>query len=224
MTEAVNAVFPLFLIGGFIALAVGAIVYTQRREQQRELAYAAYAQAHNFQYVPSRPGAQEQYAPIIPFFHQGFYRKWRHEISGTMSGHQFAAFEYLYTVSSGRSSYTYREAIVKWESGGIELPYFLATPETFINRIGQSLFGAQDVDFADDPVFSTAYVLKGDQAAVTALFTPTVRGYLSANPGQHLAAADHVLFWWRANTPLPAPADLDAFLASAAEVGRLFLG
>lgn len=224
MSGIVNALFAIFVIGGFAALAIGATVLSQRRERQRELAYTAYAQAHNFQYVPSRPGAQDQYAPIVPFFHQGFYRKWRHETSGTMAGHQFAAFEYLYTVSTGRSSYTYREAIVKWEDATINVPFFLASPETFVDRIGQSLFHAQDVDFTDDPVFSSAYVLKGDASEVKALFTPAVRSYLSANPGQHVAGADHVLFWWRANTPLPPPPDLDAFLTRAAEAGRLFLG
>ena len=224
MNGFVNVLFPFFLIGGFAALAIGVGVLGRRREQRRDLEYAAYAQAHNFQYVPSRPGAQDQYAPIVPFFHQGAYRHWRHEVSGMMGGHSFAAFEYTYTVSSGRSSYTYREAIIKWEDERINVPRFLAAPETFINRIGQSLFGVQDVDFPEDPVFSSAYVLKGEPAAVTVLFTPAVRSYLSANPGQHLAGEGHVLFWWRANQPLPPAAGLDEFLAAGAEIEKLFLG
>lgn len=224
MSGFVNALFPIFLIGGFAVLAIGVAVLGQRRERQRDVEYAAYAQAHNFTYLAARPGAQDQYAPIIPFFHQGYYRRWRHEISGTIGGHPFAAFEYTYTVSTGRSSYTYREAIVKWEDPSINLPRFVAAPETFISRIGQSVFGIQDVDFPEDPVFSSAYVLKGDSAAVTVLFTPAIRGYLSANPGQHVAGAGNVLFWWRQNQPLPPAAYLDQFLATASEVGRLFLG
>ena len=224
MSGLVNALFPVILIGGFGALALGLYLMGQRREQQRDLEYAAYAQAHNFQYLPSRDGGQDMYAAIVPFFHQGFYRKWRHEISGSMGGHQFAAFEYLYTVSTGRSSYTYREAIIKWENADTNLPQFIVAPETFISRIGQSVFGAQDVDFPEDPAFSSAYVLKGDPASVTALFTPALRSYLTANPGQHLAGAGHVLFWWRANQPLPPAAYLDPFLSAGAEIGRLVLG
>jgi hypothetical protein len=224
MSGLVSVLFPVALIGGLAALAIGLYVIGQRRERQRDLEYAEYAQAHNFQYLPSRDGAQVQYAPILPFFHQGSYRKWRHEISGSMGGHQFAAFEYLYTVSTGRSTYTYREAIVKWENSDTNLPYFIVAPETFINRIGQSLFGAQDVDFPEDPEFSSAYVLKGDPTSVTALFTPAVRGFLTANPGQHVAGAGHVLFWWRANQELPPAPYLDPFLSAGAEVARLFLG
>jgi len=224
MIRLVDLLFPVVLIGGFAALALGVFVIGQRREQQRDIEYAAYAQAHNFQYLPSRPGGQDVYAGIVPFFHQGFYRKWRHEISGSMGGHQFAAFEYLYTVSTGRSSYTYREAIVKWENADTNLPQFIVAPETFISRIGQSVFGAQDVDFPEDPAFSSAYVLKGDAASVTTLFTLAVRGYLTANPGQHVAGAGHVLFWWRANQALPPAANLDPFISSGAEIGRLFLG
>lgn len=224
MTEVVGAFFPLVFIGGLAALAIGAWAWNQRREQQRDLEYAAYAQDHNFQYVPSRPNAQEQYAPIIPFFHQGYYRKWRHEISGSIGGLEFAAFEYRYTVSTGRSSYTYTEAIVKWESPNANLPLFIVSPETFVNRIGQAVFGMQDVDFPDDPAFSQAYVLKGDATEVTALFTPAVRAYLTAHPGEHVAGADHVLFWWRANQALPPAAFLDQFLSAGSEVARLFLG
>ena len=224
MSELVNALFPLVVIGGIAALALGLFLAGQRRERQRDLEYAAYAQAHNFQYLPSRDGAQDAYADVVPFFHRGSFRRWRHEISGSMGGHQFAAFEYLYTVSSGRSSSTYREAIIKWENADTNLPKFIVAPETFINRIGQSLFGAQDVDFPEDPVFSSAYVLKGDPGLVAALFTPAVRGYLTANPGQHVAGEGHVLFWWRANQALPPAAYLDAFLGAGAEIGRLFLG
>ncbi len=224
MSDLVNALFPVVLVGGLAALAIGAYVIGQRREQQRDLEYAAYAQAHNFQYLPSRAGAQDVYAGIVPFFHQGSFRKWRHEITGSMGAHQFAAFEYLYTVSTGRSSYTYREAIIKWENADTNLAKFLAAPETFISRIGQSVFGAQDVDFPEDPAFSSAYVLKGDPASVTGLFTPALRGYLTANPGQHVAGAGHVLFWWRANQALPPAAYLDPFLSAGAEIGRLFLG
>ncbi len=224
MIQLVDVLFPVVLIGGLAAVAIGVFVIGQRREQQRDLDYAAYAQAHNFQYLPSRPGGQDMYAGIVPFFHQGSYRKWRHEISGSMGGHQFAAFEYLYTVSSGWSSHTYREAIVKWENADTNLPQFIVAPETFISRIGQSLFGAQDVDFAEDQAFSSAYVLKGDPASVTVLFTPAVRGYLTANPGQHVAGGGHVLIWWRANQALPPAAYLDPFLSAGAEIGRVFLG
>ena len=111
---------------------------------------------------------------------------------------------------------------MQWDGDDVALPRFCCTPEGFWDRLAQR-FGRQDFDFPEDPAFSDAYQLQGDdEAAVRAAFTAEVRRHLLANPRQHVAGAGRALFWWRPGR-LPKPDDLDALFAEGDGVRRLFL-
>jgi len=71
------------------------------------------------------------------------------------------AFDYIYTVSSGKSSHTYRQTVYFRYSKALALPYFIMVPEKWYHRIG-TYFGMQDIDFAQYPTFSKNYLLKGE--------------------------------------------------------------
>jgi len=134
----------------------------------------------------------------------------------------FTAFEYAYTVSSGKSSQTYKFRVMCWEAGDKQLPLFAISPEGFWKRLGQKL-GRQDIDFDDDPTFSEAYELRGpDEAAIRGAFTPRIRGVLGATPGQHAASSGNHLFWWKSGR-LPKPDDLDPFFMEGESIARVFL-
>jgi hypothetical protein len=220
MTQLLTGAFPVLVIAGVVLIGVGVVIAAQRAERRRQAEYNAYAADHNFQYVAARDGAQREYETLVPVFDTGYARQWRYEISGRIAGHDFAAFEYRYTVSTGRSSATFRDAMIKWHEPTVALPQFVLGPESFFSRVGQAVFGMQDVDFAEDPVFSRAYVLKGEPSDVIPLFTPDLRTYLVSHPNQHLAGSGPALFWWW-RRPLP-PAQLDSFLAAGAEVAGMF--
>ncbi len=202
---------------------VGVILWVQHvREQRRQAAYQAFANERGYGYVAKRPGGERPYAAVVKIFTRGMQHRWRDELSGQYGGVPFTAFEYRYTISSGRSSRTYTFAMIHWQTPDRALPQFALAPEGFFQRVGQ-LFGAQDIDFPEDPAFSRGYVLKGaDENAVRALFTESIRRALSANLSNNAAGAGADLFWWR-ETALPPPAEIDALLASGDWFRRLLL-
>jgi len=206
-----------------VALLILVIYLVQRRiEQQRQAAYQQFCDARGYRYVARRPGAEKPYAGVVRLFNRGSQHRWRDEISGQFGGTPFTAFEYLYTISTGKSSATYKFAMIRWEDPGVQLPQFALAPEGFFQRVGQ-LFGAQDIDFPEDRAFSHEYVLKGtDEAAVQALFTPEVRQVLAASAGQKIAGAGADLFWWQERS-LPPPAEFDAFLQAGDSIRRLLI-
>ncbi len=70
-------------------------------------------------------------------------------------------FDYQYTVSSGKSSYTYRQTVFFMQSKKLAMPEILMKPETFFHKLGQ-WFGMQDINFEEFPVFSKNYLLQGE--------------------------------------------------------------
>lgn len=219
---------PLFLaiqlgIIVLVLLLVLVIVLVSRYADQKRLqAYQAFCASSGYQLVPQRNGAEREYVQIVPFFDRGYARRWRREISGQYNGIAFTAFQFDYTVSTGRSSATYQHAMIRW-SVDRSLPAFTLGPETFFTRIGEAL-GFHDINFDDDQVFSHEYRLKGDDVvAVSAYFSPAIRQQLDALPGQHAAGAGPVLFWWR-DGALPAPEGFPQFLAAGDQVRAILTG
>lgn len=216
-----STVVFVVVIAGSIAIGAAFIWLQYYFEQQRVRAYEAFCASSGYQFVAERPGAQSDFTQIVPFFNQGYARRWRHQISGQYNGVAFSAFQYDYTISTGKSSATYRHAMILWSSSHA-LPQFTLGPETFFTRIGEVL-GFSDIDFSDDPAFSNAYRLKGwEETSVRSLFTPLIRQQLAALPGQHLAGADSTLFWWR-DGGLPGPDGIPAFLGAGDQVRAILL-
>ena len=70
-------------------------------------------------------------------------------------------FDYKYTISTGKSSKTYRQTVFFMQSKRLDLPQFFMKPEHFFHRIGKFL-GFDDIDFEEFPQFSQQYWLKGE--------------------------------------------------------------
>ena len=212
----------LFLLMALTLGVSAAAIWLQYYLEQKHLAaYQAFCASSGYQFIAERPGVQEDFVRIVPFFNQGYGRRWRHQVSGQYNGVAFSAFQYDYTVSTGRSSATYRHAMIQWSSTKT-LPQFTLGPETFFTRIGEVL-GFRDIDFDDDPSFSGTYRLKGfDDVPVRALFTPAMRQQLTAIPGQHAAGADSTLFWWH-DGALPGPDGFGPFLAAGDQFRAILL-
>src|SRR5713226_10686920 len=74
-----------------------------RRPSRGPSTYVSYCASRGYQFVPERDGAQAQYASLVPIFGDiGYTRSWRNEISGTLEGRRFVAFEYMYAIGGGR--------------------------------------------------------------------------------------------------------------------------
>lgn len=213
------AVAGALLVGG----AVAGVVASRRRREALE----HYCLTRGYGFEGGRPGADAALAAAFPLFSQGRHRRWGPTVTGRIGGCPFTAFEYSYVTGGGRSTSRHRVSAVLWELEGVSLPRFVLTPEGVLNRLAQR-FGVQDFDFAEDPVFSRAYQLQGDEEdAVRRLFSSPFRAYLSApspdgeRPMRHyLAGAGRRLLWWRGGS-LPKPDALDRFLAESDRLRRM---
>lgn len=74
-------------------------------------------------------------------------------------------FDYQYTVSTGKSSRTYKQTVFFVDSKQLGLPQFSMKPENFLHWIGD-LLGFKDIDFEEYPAFSNNYYLKGEDEAL----------------------------------------------------------
>lgn len=217
----------LLIAAGAAAVAAigGALFYADRK---RQAALAEYCLVRGYRFERERPGAWEPLIQDFAVFRQGHSRRWRWTISGSSGGQAFTAFEYAWVTGGGRNSNRHRCTMVLWETEGAHLPRFSLVPEGFFRRIAQR-FGVKDFDFDEDPEFSKAYQLQGDdEAAVRALFTPSRRMFLAApspdggKARRHsVAGAGSRLLWWR-DGGLPGTDQLDQFLADGDAIRRQF--
>jgi hypothetical protein len=204
-----------------LSLATSRLV---RRPSHGPSAYVSYCTSRGYQFVPERDGAQAQYASLVPIFgHIGYTRSWRNEISGTIEGRRFAAFEYMYAIGGGMygGGDMSRHAVVKWDLPGAGLPNFNILPADFFQLTpiaGKA--PASTFTFPSDPAFSQAFIAVGELASVDRLLTSELRAAMIERSDNHLAGSGDVLFWWL-DVPLPGAAGMDAFLQMSARVSRL---
>ncbi len=71
-------------------------------------------------------------------------------------------FDYHYTVSTGKSSHTFKQTVYFRIHNAFMLPAFQVFPEKWYHEIGK-WFGMQDINFVEYPEFSKLYLLKGPQ-------------------------------------------------------------
>jgi hypothetical protein len=219
---------PAAIIAAAVAVPAGILGAVFVAERRRTEALQQYTEQRGYRFERKRAGAEQALAEVFPIFQRGHGSHWGGTITGQVGGKPFTAFEYVYVTGGGNSSHRHRHAMMLWETPGLTLPRFSLAPEGFWRRVAQR-FGAQDFDFAGDEEFSRGYELQGDdEAAVRALFSPARRAYLVAAgpdgtvPRHHLAGAGSHLLWWRTGR-LPAPDQLDQFIADGDRVRRLFM-
>lgn len=71
-------------------------------------------------------------------------------------------FDYSYTVSTGKSAVTFRQTVFFINSKRLSMPEMLLKPEHFFHRIGNWLGIEKDIDFEEHKVFSSNYLLQGE--------------------------------------------------------------
>ena len=195
-----------------------------RRPSHDPSAYVSYCARRGYQFVPERDGAQTPYAYLVPIFGKvGYTRSWRNEMSGTLDGRRFLAFEYMYAIGGARGGQSFRHAVVKWELPGAGLPTFNVLPADFFQLT--SIEGrppAVTLTVPSDPAFSAAFIAVGDPSWLERVLSPELRAAMVERADNHLAGSGDVLFWWL-DVPLPDADGMDELLGMAARFSRLVL-
>ncbi len=179
MDLAVPIILVLVIAGGIIGIVLMV-------EKKRTAAWETIAGRLGAQFTPK--GSDEH--TLFPFqlFNSGTSRKMKNHMKWESEGVTVHLADYQYTVRTytGRSntSKTYKQTICILEKQGLDLPRtFMRRQVAFLDWMGNK-FGAQDINFEEDPEFSKAFVLKGDETRTPQIVGPEMRQHLLRNRGQ----------------------------------------
>lgn len=178
--------FPFLAFAVIVALIVGGIAVSFWQQKRRTEAWQEAAREFGIDFlgdaseVIARCGAMK-------VFSVGRSQRLLNAICGDAGDVRITLGDYRYTTGSGKNSHTHHHTICVLESDRLQVPHCYLRPEAFLFDALGKLFGGQDIDFADDPAFSRAYVLQGDsEQAVRRVFDADVRAWFAARRGQGL--------------------------------------
>lgn len=100
----------------------------------------------------------------------------RNLLEGRLDGGEVKIFGYSYTSGSGENSQTINSTVLLLENSHLDLPDFFCRPESFWEK---KLFHKdEDIDFSDEPEFSKAYYLTGeDEERIRQMFSHEVMNF-----------------------------------------------
>jgi hypothetical protein len=209
-------IFVLFaIIGGIVAL----LVYAERRRADKIQAIATRL-GYTFRRKPTE--ADKTLIAGCNIANSGHSRSTSNVLEAADSAElKITLFEYAYTIGYGKSSQRYNQTVTRMQSSVLHLPAFILYPETIFSKLGK-LFGGADINFPEAPVFSKKYILRGpDEAAIRALFTPTILQFFEQRQALTIDSSGDTLFLHRANRRIK-PEELEAHIAEAKNVLALF--
>ena len=126
-------------------------------------------------------------------FKKGNSKQITNAIIGAVGEMEIAVGDYEYTTSRNNRAHTHYQTICLLQSQELRLPHCFLRPEGRLFDFLGGLLGGPDFDFDEDPAFSSAYVLQGDnEAAVRNLFDADTRQWFVARRKENFHfEADH---------------------------------
>jgi hypothetical protein len=127
-------------------------------------------------------------------------------------------FDYRYTVSTGKSSHTFKQNVFFVSSKHLGIPAFRMQPENLLHKIG-SLLGMQDIDFETHPIFSKQYLLQAEEEdIVRSFFGENLLHFFSDKKSWHVEAVGYYFILYFQNKQL-----LPSELANLKQTGMSLL-
>ncbi|MEE8452343.1 MAG: hypothetical protein V3R99_10530, partial [Thermoguttaceae bacterium] len=121
----------------------------------------------------------------MKLFSKGHSRRMNNAICGETGNEKITLGDYRYTTGHTKNRRHHSQTVCVLQSDRLNVPHCFLRPEVaFFDSIG-SLLGGQDIDFADDPAFSGAYVLQGDsEVVVREFFDADIRAWFAERRGR----------------------------------------
>ncbi|MBT8218920.1 MAG: hypothetical protein KJP00_03810 [Bacteroidia bacterium] len=132
-----------------------------------------------------------------------------------------AIFDYQYTVSTGKSSVTYKQTVFFINSKDLALPQFLLKPEHFFHRIGKFLNLTQDIEFETYPEFSKKYLVQGEVPSMVKDMVPEeLATFFSVEKKWSLEGIHYYLIFYALHKQLP-PETIEEFYKKGLKIVKL---
>ncbi len=163
-------------IGLLVVVVVGIAMWSQKKRTE---AWQQVAEQLGLPYVGDHSDVVSR-CPNMKVFSRGSGRRFYNAIQGDAGDTKITIGDYRFTTGSGKNRTTHVHTMCVLESVSLCTPHCYLRPERAIfDKLG-ALLGGQDINFADDPEFSSAYVLQGDtEAAVRELFDEDLRAWFT---------------------------------------------
>ncbi len=246
--------FTLFALA-VAALFIIAFVYSYAQGRKRQAEMAALAAQLGFQYFPDmsaasvaaslyeppKPGGLfsalasafefhdpflDRFGGLYPFG-EGYDRKYRNLVCGERNGAAWYAFDYQYTVGSGKEKSTRYYTAVATRQAMI-FPVTTIRPETLADRMG-AIVGIHDIQFESEEFNNRYNVTSESQRFAYDLIHPQMMEYLMASRGRHLQLGGFYLLYADPGVTAPteilaAIQDMEGLLALVPEFVRQDIG
>lgn len=208
-------------IVGAIAFIAALAAWASAMEKKRTREMRAAVEALGWSFTETIPASEAPGAGRFDLFDRGHTRTVRNLAVGERGGVRVTMFDYSYVTGSGRTRQEWNQTVLHLQADGMELPAFSLRPENIFHKIG-GLFGYQDIDVPDRPLFSRKYLLRGsDEPAIRGVFQGPVLDFCEANPHTCSDGEGGELLFWRYSRRV-RPAEVGALLDRGVELaGRL---
>lgn len=134
-------------------------------------------------------------------------------------------FDYQYTISTGKSSHTYKQTVFFMQSKKLGLPEFWMKPENIFHKLGEWLHLSKDIDFEAFPQFSDQYFLKGpDEDYIRASMNDQILKFFTVEKDWSLEGCNYYLIFYRSNKLLPPDIIKDFYKKGMKICEMLYLG
>ena len=211
---------PFLAVGGVLAL-VGVIAYVAwRLDKKRTEALTKLATTFGLQFSVDAPAGFLGAYGDMHLFTLGRSGTAKNVMRGEIDGVAVHLFDYSYVTGHGKSRRTHRQTVVGLSLPTLALPAFELRPENIFHKIGSAL-GFQDIDFAQAPVFSKRFLLRGaEENAIRATFKPAVLSHFERHEGVSAEGRGKLMVYYRAARIL-RPEDVRSFVNESREVAKL---
>ncbi|MBL8915658.1 MAG: hypothetical protein JNM17_33475 [Archangium sp.] len=216
-----DAILPILAIGGFIVFIGGIIYIAHLIEKKRTEAMTAYAQQHGFVFEGPSPQLLHDMGGF-KLFNQGHSRQVKNFMRGSKDVGAIRIADYQYVTGSGKHRTVWSQTIVILQTPGRNAPHFFCRRQRALFDALGKMFGGQDINFDDDPVFSKAYVLQtsGDENQLRHFMSPGLRDTLTRMSDKNLVlevSGDTLLLHHGRQLK---PEQIDGLIADAVNVRR----
>lgn len=167
------------LMLGIVAFAVIVAVISSRNEKKRTEAWKAVAARPGMQFLGDGNTVLSRFGHLKMFQTGRKHHVWN-AIAVDSGEIRIVVGDFRFVVGSGKNSHTHHQTICALESNTVDVPHCRLRPEAKLLDALGALFGGQDIDFSEDPKFSAAFVLQGeDEPAIRQVFNADVRAWFA---------------------------------------------
>lgn len=208
---ATSAFISIAIFSALLAAFVGGAVWLQRqRNAQRRAEMRQLAQELDLSFFEKDTSGLTRQLQMFDLFQRERSRWARNgKVTSVMRGRVGEAevfmFDYAYTVHTGKSSHTVTQTVFFANDKNWYLPDFRLKPETWWQKVLSKIGLRQDINFEDNPDFSSQFWLTGEiEELIRKKFSADLQNFLTERPPVHIEGSNYYLITYKPGKALNA--------------------